>query len=92
MQWFSLNIIDTCLLRRCVKLSTTNICIYLVLCFLLISPSISQEEGELCTDNDCTCNPQGETDLIEVICRCSPKRVSIFQKYLVQYHERISLT
>ena len=88
MQWFSLNIIDTCLLRRCVKLSTTNICIYLVLCFLLISPSISQEEGELCTDSDCTCNPQGETDLIEVICRCSPKRVSIFQEYLVQYHER----
>jgi len=77
MKWFSLNIIDTCLLRHCVKLSRTNICIYLVLCFLLISPSISQEEGELCTDNDCTCNPQGETDLIEVICRCSPKREPI---------------
>ena len=88
MKWFSLNIIDTCLLRRCVKLSRTNICIYVVLCFLLISPSISQEEGELCIDNDCTCNPQGETDLIEVICRCSPKRVSIVHKYLRPYHER----
>ena len=54
----------------------TRFCIFIILCSLLITPTISQGGKELCIDGDCTCDANGEADLIDVICRCSPKKVS----------------
>ena len=63
--------------RRCANSSRTCLCIFIILCSLLICPTISQGGSELCTDEDCPCDSNDETDLIDVICRCSPKKVSM---------------
>jgi len=59
---------------KCKMISRTTFCIFILLLSYLINPTISQGENELCSDNDCTCNPSGDTDLIDVICKCSPNR------------------
>lgn len=60
--------------RKSANSSRTSLCIFIILCSLLICPTISQGGSELCTDEDCTCDSNDETDLIDVICRCSPKK------------------
>ena len=61
------------------EMTRTSLYIFIILCSLLISPTISQEGNDLCTDPDCTCDSQpGEPDLIDVVCTCSPKKVNIF--------------
>lgn len=63
---------------KCKIISRTTFCILILSLLYMINPTISQGENELCSDNDCTCNPSSDTDLIDVICKCSPNRV----KYL----------
>ena len=65
---------------KCKMISRTTFCIFILSLSYLINPTISQGENELCSDNDCTCNPSGDTDLIDIICKCSPNRVK-YSKY-----------
>ena len=71
--------------------SRTSVCILIILCSFLISPTISQEGNDLCTDEDCTCNSQGSPDLIDVNCRCSPKKVRLSKDNILLKFQSISL-
>merc|ERR1719210_1985650 len=71
--------------------SRTWFCIFILLFSLLINPTISQEETELCSDKDCTCDPSGDTDLIDVICKCSPNRDPIRIAGKSNSHNALSL-
>ena len=74
---------NSLLTMHCKMNSRTRLCIFILLLSLLINSTISQGGNELCSDADCTCDPSGDTDLIDVICKCSPKKVNNLEEKII---------
>ena len=81
MRWSNFQLASHLASNQYTKGIKTALFIFIILCSLLIPPTISQGGNELCTDEDCTCDSQqGNPDLIDVVCRCSPKKVKKVDK------------